>query len=99
MFTFELLTCGFACNGFQVGLYGSIVLCDIHMLKSIFWEGVPTSIESLSPLCIVPCLCTSMSHRDMSKAQDKSSVNETAESLSPHAAAARPWPQRVDHLE
>ena len=41
MFTFELLTCGFACNGFQVGLYGSIVLCDIHMLKSIFWGGCP----------------------------------------------------------
>ena len=99
MFTFELLTCGFACNGFQVGLCGSIVLCDIHMLKSIFWEGAPTSIESLSPLCFVLSGCTIMPRKDMKQAQDKSWVNETAESLSPHAAAARPWPQRVDHLE
>ena len=69
---------------------GSIVLCDIHMLKSIFWEGAPTSIESLSPLCFVPCCCTSMSHRDMSKAQDKSWVKESA-------ARLRHMQQQVDH--
>ena len=56
-------------------------MCGCHVLKSIFWEGVPTSIESLSPLCFVPSGCTIMPRKDMKEAQDKSWVKETSARL------------------
>ena len=47
------------------------------MLKSIFWAGAPTSIESLSPLCFVPNGSTIMPKKEMKAAQDNSWVKET----------------------
>jgi hypothetical protein len=81
MFTFHCLTMWFCLQVFLHCLCGFIFLCGSHVLKSIFWAGVPTSIESLSPLCFVSNGSTIMPKKEMKESQDNSWVKETSARL------------------